>query len=89
MSEKLEKLEWSKDYELRSWIEAIRNTPKGWRLPTIDELENSDSSSFKQKTYLSSQIVVGTWAAGFNFYTKQKCMVFKGSDAYYVRYVKI
>lgn len=86
----MSKLEWSKDYELKNWIEAVRNTPKGYRLPSIDELENKNSdSSFKPKIYLSSQIVVGTWVAGFNFYTKQKCMVFKGSDAYYVRYVKI
>lgn len=85
----ISKLKWSNTKDVMSYEEAIKNTPKGYRLPTIQELYTAYVKKVKgfYGNYWSS--TVKSSKSAYVFYFDMGKM---GSDKklyhYFVRYVK-
>ena len=67
-------LKWSKEYSKMTIEEAISNTPKGYRLPTVQELNtkiNKNLNNFKSDYYWSSSktTYLGIWMVSNIGYT--------------------
>ena len=89
-------LKWSKNYENLSYYDAKRNTPEGWRLPTIQELYTAyvqGVKGFGKRTYWSltrdNRENKNMKAINFSFHnTEYPFSSYRESTKCSVRYVK-